>query len=925
MDNDPKVMKEASHILNSECDVTETEPDGDSLWSSGSVGVSEAGTDHSSMDSALRDLPTVRASKDEREDEIERLILAAEALVVERARLGIPTTTTTTSITPKGGLLAGKVRAATITTLVHHKEAFSDNKCGAANSGYFTDLDNAGQASHTSSSLSGEKSIHMNIYCKADQHSVQSRETLSSTSCDSLILSKMSDSSLKDCDSLVPATVMPADHPAGVPKLSLEPTREPEGGWAVGVPEERVAINKVEKEACNSSIRGSSCGAGVHLKEQQAVAQGSHSPLPPHAGVACGEAASVAVHEEGSCLLSLALSATTSLRRLTRLLRQVGALQLGTDTPRLCESVLHELTQHEAHQQGLETKLTAAATNLQTAVVQVRGLEGQWQEQRQQAEVWHAAAQALLQQLEAGLEGCGLHHMLAVTSPRRRYSPRVLEDVGSAVALLTGELSRRLQRLTRAEEEVAHLREELQGVREVLTHRDSRTRLSEAEARQVRQQSQEDLTALRQCLSQAENNLTEAQLENARLSEEAKRQACENSAAFAAVQKKLHEVQHKAETSLTQHARDLLQRGLVFAVHTTEGRRRQAKISLEDDRLYLHCLRDQPLPRGAVTLQVPCTSSELERELHLSGKEKQRLEASVGELKEHLTLRTQQVHLVEDENSQLVESLRLALRQQQAEVEQLHHHLEAGNAEKSHLSQSHNELKQEAAAREEELDEAKVKSEQLNRRVTELEAEQRQTQTDLQHKVDRLSSERSDLEAKVRAQEFVIMQLRTELEMEKVQTRSLGEEATVLGKKARDLQERLWTQAKRWRSNSVASIDTLDHRQGQRLSMGPSSARGSCTSLVHTDEAPPLGRLKSPDPHCPWCRNVSETIEHFLLQCPRFQSHCVVLRSQLLTLNVATCDLPTLLAAAGVHPSRQHAVICLTCAFLRKTGQVQRL
>ncbi|KAG0716482.1 hypothetical protein GWK47_009607 [Chionoecetes opilio] len=56
--------------------------------------------------------------------------------------------------------------------------------------------------------------------------------------------------------------------------------------------------------------------------------------------------------------------------------------------------------------------------------------------------------------------------------------------------------------------------------------------------------------------------------------------------------------------SLTQHARNLLQRGLVFAVHTTEGRSRQAKISLEDDRLFLHCLRDQPLPRGAVTLQV---------------------------------------------------------------------------------------------------------------------------------------------------------------------------------------------------------------------------------------------------------------------------------------------------------------------------------
>ncbi|KAG0712626.1 Glycosylated lysosomal membrane protein [Chionoecetes opilio] len=58
-------------------------------------------------------------------------------------------------------------------------------------------------------------------------------------------------------------------------------------------------------------------------------------------------------------------------------------------------------------------------------------------------------------------------------------------------------------------------------------------------------------------------------------------------------------------------------------------------------------------------------------------------------------------------------------------------------------------------------------------------------------------------------------------------------------------------------------------------------------------------------------------------KCQRFHSHHVVLCSQLLTLNVATCDLPTLLAAAGVHPSRQHAVIRLTCAFLRKTDSLK--
>ncbi|KAG0724069.1 hypothetical protein GWK47_041429 [Chionoecetes opilio] len=59
-------------------------------------------------------------------------------------------------------------------------------------------------------------------------------------------------------------------------------------------------------------------------------------------------------------------------------------------------------------------------------------------------------------------------------------------------------------------------------------------------------------------------------------------------------------------------------------------------------------------------------------------------------------------------------------------------------------------------------------------------------------------------------------------------------------------------------------------------------------------------------------RNVPESIDHFLLQCPRFHSHRQLLRGQLIALNVTTFDLPTLLAAAAVHPSRRPAVIRLT-------------
>ncbi|MPC76538.1 hypothetical protein E2C01_070955 [Portunus trituberculatus] len=48
-------------------------------------------------------------------------------------------------------------------------------------------------------------------------------------------------------------------------------------------------------------------------------------------------------------------------------------------------------------------------------------------------------------------------------------------------------------------------------------------------------------------------------------------------------------------------------------------------------------------------------------------------------------------------------------------------------------------------------------------------------------------------------------------------------------------------------------------------------------------------------------------------------------RSRLSALAITTLDLPTLLAASGVHPSRQPAILYLTYLFLRKTGQLPHL
>ncbi|MPC90328.1 hypothetical protein E2C01_085305 [Portunus trituberculatus] len=75
-------------------------------------------------------------------------------------------------------------------------------------------------------------------------------------------------------------------------------------------------------------------------------------------------------------------------------------------------------------------------------------------------------------------------------------------------------------------------------------------------------------------------------------------------------------------------------------------------------------------------------------------------------------------------------------------------------------------------------------------------------------------------------------------------------------------------------------------------------------------------------PSALWCRTSPEAMEHFRLQCSRLLSQHTVLRSWLSALAITTLDLPTLLAASGVQPSWQPAVLRLTCAFLRKTGQL---
>ncbi|MPC83520.1 hypothetical protein E2C01_078232 [Portunus trituberculatus] len=94
-----------------------------------------------------------------------------------------------------------------------------------------------------------------------------------------------------------------------------------------------------------------------------------------------------------------------------------------------------------------------------------------------------------------------------------------------------------------------------------------------------------------------------------------------------------------------------------------------------------------------------------------------------------------------------------------------------------------------------------------------------------------------------------------------------------------------------------------------------------CPPLPGPHHTPHLHRLcLSRDPFYPWCRTTPEAMEHFLLQSPRFHSQYTYCATTLPA--ITTLDLPTLLAASGVRLSWQPAVLCLTCAFLRMTGQL---
>ncbi|KAG7165390.1 putative myosin-13-like [Homarus americanus] len=435
-----------------------------------------------------------------------------------------------------------------------------------------------------------------------------------------------------------------------IPRLPLE------HAGALSVTDEKIVVSKDVKEVCNSTIKESaSDNFEIQIVPQQKTSRGGS--------------------EETEQNLPQA-----------RLLRQVTTLQLSTDTPRVAENVLEELMEFENQHSNLEGQLGTAAAQLQMAVAQVQGIEILIGEQQQETLQIQQSASQLLGQVESGLESSGLRQMVAITSPRRRSTSRMLEDISSALTVLLGELNRKTLRSLKVEEERRRISEELQTAREAVLERESRLRTSEHEVLRVKERNRADITSLRQCLAQAEENLRETQLEKIKISEISKKEAVENAATVIQLQHKLSDLQREADSRVSQ----------------------------------------------------------LEHRLQDTAKEKQTLESTLVELKNNLNLRTKQINLIDEENTLLIEGLRSTIKQQQEELDQLRLQLDSSLTHKKNLSYRVNELESELSTEQEQHQKLIKEISALKASINNLKLEHSEREKDLQDKVQRRRNNSSD-------------------------------------------------------------------------------------------------------------------------------------------------------------------------------------
>ena len=96
--------------------------------------------------------------------------------------------------------------------------------------------------------------------------------------------------------------------------------------------------------------------------------------------------------------------------------------------------------------------------------------------------------------------------------------------------------------------------------------------------------------------------------------------------------------------------------------------------------------------------------------------------------------------------------------------------------------------------------------------------------------------------------------------------------------------------------------------------------------IGHVELAAHLYRLHLvPSPYCKWCISQEESVEHFLLQCPRFYSLRTILSNCLSTLGVQILTLPVLLSGHGLSEDVREKALKFTFDFLRHSGRFRHV
>ncbi|XP_064118916.1 uncharacterized protein LOC135223924 [Macrobrachium nipponense] len=769
--------KNSSESGNGLSELQETEQDSDGIWSTASEYKSDAESDMISTDSVSHELLTVRDKtalhQEEDLNEIHQLISDAESLALERSQ-SISSGSPVADNMNHFGQSAQNVTNSPIEKKLCPSQQTSFE---TDDSGYYGKGDVA----------DGPQSASMQSKCFKDQGSMpHSREPNQG-------LQNVEAGQVRDGTRFDPRLYGSAQAPFksgylisnSCEKANLYQERfvPKQKTFAKHDHEEKHSVTKDVKEVCNSSIK--ECRETLEGDSPPRRSEGTTSALPSsntqYQRFAAKEVSSL-VHDECSNLLRLALTSTSNLGRITRLLRQVMTLQFGVDTPRVAESVQKELEDFERQHLTLQSQLHSEPPKLQTTLSQVQAIESTLMELQNESAAVEKTASSILQVVEETLSSCGLHHMIAVTSPRRRSVGRTLEDAESALALLLGELSRKVAYCKTLEHELQCQEQEREALQKLVTDKETRLLTLQRDLEITKEWGSSEISTLKLCLAQAEANAAETRMDKERSSEMLKRQNHEDKTAIKKLQKQLVDVQHSSDSRVSQ----------------LEG-----------------CLQELT-------------------------KEKTNLESSLQEIRNNYSIQEEQMNLMNAKHMMLVAGLRSTIKHQQVDIEKFRQQTEETLLEMRNSVHHYKDLENEKSSLQEAHDKLQADTSHLMDRLRDLEQERKECELSLQSKINALAEVRRDLERQVRAKDLRILQLQTELRLDGTQINALTDDNSNLQQKVQNLQERLWEATRSRRrhgsNNSSRSSDDSHGLYGNSFGKRPASESGSVLNLLRSSE-----------------------------------------------------------------------------------------